>query len=119
VEAWVRNGSIMILMNDENTALEYLNTALALAPDNAEVAHQRGLIYYSLERYEEALADFDLAFSVDPGNPMHLYYRALILELLNRGSEARRTWIVALRLFEEIGDTSKAAECKARIKRTR
>jgi tetratricopeptide (TPR) repeat protein len=105
-------------MKDESTALEYLNTALALAPNNADVAQQRGLIYYSLERYEEALSDFDLAFSVDPGNPMHLYYRALMLELLDRRTEAHRTWVVALRIFEEIGDTAKTAECKARIRRT-
>jgi tetratricopeptide (TPR) repeat protein len=108
---------VMILMQDENTALEYLNTALALEPDNADVAHQRGLIFYSLERHEEALNDFDQAFSVEPSNPMHLYYRALMLEILDRGDEAKRTWIVAQGLFEQAGDVTKAAECKARIKR--
>ncbi|MFW9843504.1 MAG: tetratricopeptide repeat protein, partial [Candidatus Thorarchaeota archaeon] len=112
-----RNGTVMILMQDESTALEYLNTALALEPDNADVAHQRGLIYYSLEKHEDALNDFDKAFSVDPSNPMHLYYRALMLEILDRSDEAKRTWVVAQSLFEQIGDSTKAAECKARSKR--
>jgi tetratricopeptide (TPR) repeat protein len=107
----------MLLMQDEGTALEYLNTALALEPDNAEVAHQRGLIHYSLERHEEALNDFDKAFSVDPSEPMHLYYRALMLEILDRHDEAKRTWVVAQSLFEDIGNVTKAAECKARINR--
>ena len=30
-----------------------------MEPKNADVAHQRGLIYYSLERHQEALDDFD------------------------------------------------------------
>jgi len=101
----------------ESTALEYLNTALALEPDNAGVAHQRGLIYYSLERHEDALDDFNKAFSVEPSNPMHLYYRALMLEMLDRPDEAKRTWVVAQSLFEQNGDATKAVECKARIKR--
>jgi len=100
----------MLLMKDESTALEYLNTALALEPNNADVAHQRGLIYYSLERHDEALDDFDKAFSVDPSNPMYLYYRASMLEILDRVDEAKK-------LFEEADDVTKAAECKARIKR--
>lgn len=117
VNAWVRNGSVMLLLNDEGTALEYLNTALALEPKNAEVAHQRGLIFYSLEKHEEALADFDTAFSVDPSNPIHLYYRALMLEILKRNKAAKRTWHVAIKLFEEMGDETKVAECTARMKR--
>jgi len=119
VKAWVRNGAVMLLMQDENTALEYLNTALALEPNNADVAHQRGLIFYSLERHDEALDDFDKAFSVEPSNPMHHYNRTIMLEILDRGDEAKRTWVVAQRLFDEIGDVTKSAECKARIKRFR
>jgi len=117
VKAWVRNGAVMLLLQDESTALEYLNTALALEPDNADVAHQRGLIHYSLEKHDDALNDFDKAFSVEPSNPMHLYYRALILEILDRADEAKRTWVVAQSLFEDMDDVTKAAECKARIRR--
>jgi tetratricopeptide (TPR) repeat protein len=75
------------------------------------------LIHYSLERYQEALDDFDAAFAVNPGNPKHLYFRARILENLERNIEARRTWQVALSLFKEAGDEIKVAECLARLKR--
>ena len=107
----------MLLLNDEGLALEYLNTALALEPNNADVSHQRGLILYSLGKHEDALADFDAAFSVDPANPLHLYYRALVLEILKRPADAKRTWLVAMKLFEEMGDETKVAECSARMKR--
>ena len=117
MESWVKNGAVMLLLDEEGTALEYLNTALALEPKNADVSHQRGLIYYSLERYEEALDDFDVAFAVDPANPAHLYYRALLLEILDRDAEAKRTWQVALSLYKEMGEDMKVAECSARLKR--
>jgi tetratricopeptide (TPR) repeat protein len=106
-------------MNDNGTALEFFNTALALDPNNGEVAHQRGLVYFTMERYEEALNDFDLAFSVEPSDGNHLYYRAIILEKMGKIAAARRTWEVASGLFRQDGKDTKAAECAARGKRLR
>jgi tetratricopeptide (TPR) repeat protein len=97
--------------------LEYFNTALALSSERPEVAHSRGIVYYNQDRFEEALSDFDAAFSVDPGNPEHLYFRALSLEKLHRAPEARRTWQIASSLYLEAGDEVKSAECNARAKR--
>ncbi|MGY5876698.1 MAG: tetratricopeptide repeat protein, partial [Candidatus Thorarchaeota archaeon] len=117
IEAWVKCGGVMLLMGDSGTALEYFNTALALEPSNADVAHKRGRLHFSLNKLEEALADFDSAFSTDIENPEHLYYRALILEKLDRNIEARRTWHVAASLYQEMGNETKSAECTARAKR--
>jgi tetratricopeptide (TPR) repeat protein len=71
----------------------------------------------SLGKLEDALSDFDIAFSAEPSNPNHLYYRALMLEKLNRNPEAKRTLQIAMALFKENGDQARAAECSARIKR--
>ena len=106
-----------VVLLDADVALEYYNTAMALAPTDSQVAHQRGLLYLSLDKLENALGDFDTAFSTEPGNPEHLYFRATILEKLERNKEAHRTWQVAQGLYEDIGDTMKAAECSAKVKR--
>ena len=117
VIAWAKSGAVMALIGETGTALEYYNTALALQPNNPDIAHQRGLLYFSQGKFEDALEDFDTAFSHEVENPSHIYYRAQSLEKLGRNDEAKRTWKLAASLYKQAGDTVKAAECTAREKR--
>lgn len=117
IPGWIKAAQVYVLMKDTGTALEFFNTVISLAPDNADVVHQRGLVNLSIGNLEAALADFDKAFSVDASNPEHLYYRASILEKLERFDEAMRTWQIARDLYGEIDDTTREAECNAKMKR--
>jgi len=117
VEAWIRTARILVLENDIPTALECFNTARALAPSDWDAAYERGMVLASAGKLQEALSDLDDAFSVAPDRPESLYQRAQILEKLYRNDEARRTWEVAAQLYREEGETMRAAECVARMKR--
>ncbi len=117
IEAWIKAAQMFLLLNERETAIECLNTARGLDPKNSQVAHERGVAFLTLGRLEEALRDFDDAFSLSPDNPTHLYYRAQALERLGRHDEARRTWEVAYELFKEAGNSTRAAECYARMQR--
>ncbi len=59
-------------------ALSECDKAVALAPNNASVLDSRGLVYFRLARFDEAVKDFDAALAADPDMAPSLYVRGII-----------------------------------------
>ena len=55
-----------IFSGQEQTAIEYLDKAIEREPGVAQYYHIRGNLKENAKKYEEALADFDKAISIDP-----------------------------------------------------
>ncbi len=85
--------------------------------------HNRGLAYYNLERYEEALADFDAAIALDSAYAHAYYMRGLTYQKLDRHElalenfnraieldpENSNFWLVRGIFYEEAGSSDQAA----------
>lgn len=63
-------------------------------PNNPGIPAQMGLINADLENYDDAIRDMEIAASMDPGNPSHVYNMAIITD---RGGNASR----AIKLYEQ------------------
>ena len=55
-----------IFSGQKETAIDYLTEAIKADPTIAQYYHIRGNIYESLERFDEAVADFNKALELDP-----------------------------------------------------
>ena len=62
--------------------------ALELDPHDRRSLYYRGRSYRSIERYEDAVADFTMAIDVDPANGWAYYYRGSSLNSLGLSDEA-------------------------------
>lgn len=58
--------SLSWLMPDLNPAIDDMNRALTLDPENADYLVLRGALYYNMNRNEEAFADFEKALKLKP-----------------------------------------------------
>lgn len=54
------------------------NRYLELQPDNAEVMIERAYTYQQMKNYENALADYDAALLINPGNKRIYYEKGVI-----------------------------------------
>jgi predicted Zn-dependent protease len=67
------NNLAWVLMQDEDPdlerALKVADSALAMAPDRAEIRETRGQILLGLERWKEAVAELELALQELGGRP--------------------------------------------------
>lgn len=63
-----QEGVAMRAKGDLPGALEAFTRAVKASPGDAEAWRQRGLVLYSLKRYEEASKDFLSCIKLDPGN---------------------------------------------------
>jgi len=93
------------------TALDVINEAVELAPEDASVHSERGYILSALRRYEEALAEHDKAIEQDPTNTSRRPARGVVLCSLERFQEAVSEFDVVL---EENADSVFAWDWKAR-----
>jgi putative PEP-CTERM system TPR-repeat lipoprotein len=75
--------------SDTRRALQYVDQALDIAPDSANVHDTRALILLNAGREEEALQSVDRALRLANGVPLFLVHRAQILAALGRREEAR------------------------------
>jgi Tfp pilus assembly protein PilF len=66
-----------VAQGDKQHALEDYNTAVKLAPKNAQPYYYRG-VFYAQTDFEAALKDFDTALSIDPKLAAALRQRAII-----------------------------------------
>lgn len=51
---------------DPQKAIEYLNNAIKLDPNNAETYNKRGIAYYELEQYQRTIEDNSEAIRLNP-----------------------------------------------------
>jgi tetratricopeptide (TPR) repeat protein len=72
VASLVASAQEKINKGDYQGARQDLNKAIELSPRNPKLFALRGIVYFSLERYERAIQDYDTAISLDPQTA--LYY---------------------------------------------
>ena len=82
---------------DYNATVEILTQALRLAPNDGAMLHNRGMAHSHLQRWREALADFDRAIAVDP-QPTTYEQRGLVHYQVGNRQAARQDWEQTLRL---------------------
>jgi len=70
------------------TAVSYMERAVQLAPDNADLRHSMGLLYVRAGSQEAALQEFRLASEYNPGNSRYLYVFGTALNSLGLPGEA-------------------------------
>jgi len=65
--AWFNLGVIISIFGRYEDALEFIDTALELEPDDALVWYIKGLILEKVNRSSEALKYLEKAYKLDPG----------------------------------------------------
>jgi tetratricopeptide (TPR) repeat protein len=77
---WLAAGLVRSFLGQDAAALEAMNRAVALAPDNATYRYNRGLLHYRLDDRARAAADFDRARELWPDNPQILQMVQVVAE---------------------------------------
>ncbi len=110
------------LANDSESALELLNGGLAESPDNVELRWLRGRVYAAEGRYDDAIADLNIAVDGNEANccihnPNVLYYwRGWVHLHLENYEMAAADFQVAIDIlplpiyYSKLGDTYLALE---------
>lgn len=73
---------------DYTGAIDYLSSAITLAPERDDLYSARGQASYLASHYEVALQDFETAIKQKPEHAPYHYNKACLLSLLGRNSEA-------------------------------
>jgi len=71
-------GAVKSLLNDYQGALEDLDKADGLKPDNASILQKRGVVKKMLKDYQGTLEDLDKAHVLEQNNVTTLQYRAVV-----------------------------------------
>ena len=83
---------------DYEKALEYIEKAIAIKPDDADLHDLKALILHNADRFEEALKERDEAVRIAPDNAEYHFNRGLTLDWLERYEEALKEKDEAVRL---------------------
>ncbi len=77
-------------------AVAYLDTALAIKPDDHVALYNKGAALSNLGRYEEAIASYDAALAIKPDKHEALYNKGNALDDLGRYEDAIASYDAAL-----------------------
>ena len=75
-------------INEPQRALEYLNKAIELQPDNASAYGIRGYIYFSLEKYQQAIDNFSKAIQFNPTGAEYFNSRGTVYSKISQYEKA-------------------------------
>ena len=79
-------------------SMDFLSRAISLKPDYAEALSNRGNVLQKLERFSDAIKDYDKAISLKPDYVDALYNRGIALKELKRFDEALDDYSKAISL---------------------
>lgn len=86
-------------------AVADLDAALRIAPRQASLLYQRGLLHAKpLEQYRRAIRDFDAVVRLEPGNALAYYQRGHAYDLINNPHQAVKDYTRALALRPDLAD---------------
>lgn len=91
-------GKVSQAMGDDSEALNYLQQALALAPDNSETALAHAIALVRMGRLDEAAAAYAAALAAHPANAMLQCNYGLLLSRQGNTDEALNHFYEAIRL---------------------
>jgi tetratricopeptide (TPR) repeat protein len=97
---WVGRGIAAQRRGDPRKALEYLDYALTLAPDDPDASYHRARVLAVLDRHEQALSWYERSIRRKPTAAAH-YCKGRSLEALERDPEALDCYEKALTLTDE------------------
>jgi tetratricopeptide (TPR) repeat protein len=104
-----RLGDILLDQQSQpEAAFEEESNALEVCPNSAEAHEDRGRALLKLERYEEALKDFQFIASADPGEARPHFLLAQAYRALGRTAEAQAEMLV----FGTLEEQARAAKAK-------
>ena len=120
-QAWQSSGSdtVDLLLSraaefakeaDLDLAMEILNAAVEIAPENAEAWHQRAVIYFMREDYQNALADLRRALSRDERHFGALNNLGVVFEAMGEKKEALQAYRKALKVNPFIDSARESEE---------
>ncbi len=91
-------GMIAYQQGNPSKALPSLDKAIGLAPKQANMHSNRGLILHALGRLDEAVLSYDRAIALDPKYVDAFYNRGIALQMLGRPGEAVASYDLAIAL---------------------
>jgi tetratricopeptide (TPR) repeat protein len=71
-------------LHKTDSALKYFAKAIKIRPHNPRPYQDRGLMYYEINQFEDAMNDFDKALSIDSTYISTYYYKARIKSIVNK-----------------------------------
>jgi tetratricopeptide (TPR) repeat protein len=114
VDLLVARAERFIEEEDFDLALKILDAAADIAPEDAEVWHQRAVVHLRKEEPERALADLRRALNIDPKHYRAMYELAGMLEALGAKKEALKTYREALVINPFLDDARRSVDALSR-----
>lgn len=105
-ETWKELGNIYFDTDQPELAIKAYGQALVLRPDDADILNDQGAMYRLTGNYQQAVANFEKAYSIDPANRESLYNCGYVYAFdLNNIPKALVLW----RKYLELETTSETA----------
>lgn len=79
-----------------DTALKDCTRSIELSDSTAAALDSRALVYFRLQRYDDALADLDAALNARPDQASSLYLRGIVLNRQGKPAEGKRDIAAAI-----------------------
>lgn len=93
--AYSTRADVYLNLGDTVKALSDLTTAIKVAPDDCDLYDKRAQVYFELEKYDLADADYLKMVEIDPGDIMgHMG--------LGRNANAQKRWDDAIKHFDHV-----------------
>lgn len=98
--------NLMGIMKDQypSVTLQRLSSLRSKYPMNPGIPAQMGLTNAEMKNYDEALRNFEVAASIDPRNPSHIYNMAIVVDRQGNIPNAIRLYEQALQMDASSGD---------------
>lgn len=114
VDLLVARAELFAKAAELDLALQILDATTDIAPEEAEVWHQRAKVYALREDYGQAFADLRRALSLDPKHYRAMNNLGIVLEELGAKKEALQAYREALQLNPFLEDTQARVEALSR-----
>jgi tetratricopeptide (TPR) repeat protein len=103
VDAWNNKGIVLASSGKNDEALKCFEEALKVSPRHAYTLNNKGMILAQQKKYMEALRCFDAAIDVDAYFAGAWYNKALAMQSLGHGKEAKAAMKTAKALEPSAG----------------
>jgi tetratricopeptide (TPR) repeat protein len=114
VDLLVARAERFIGEEDFDLALKILDAAADIAPEDAEVWHQRAVVHLRKKEPERALADLRRTLNIDPRHYRAMYELAGMLQELGAKKEALKTYREALMINPFLDDARRSVDALSR-----
>lgn len=103
-EAYYNRGIANYYLEDFQGALEDLNGALQINPNNTKSLIARGIIYSALGAIEEAIKDYNKVLKINPNNYYAYFNRAVVYSIIGNKQKAIYDYNRALQINPDKAD---------------